>query len=118
MLVCTQRGLLTSKPQNMQSADSRLRLIALQIIFTDGSKSARGVGAAAVFGNVKKTVSLPEHASIFTAELKALQLALKITAERAHENVLICSDSMSSIVAIKNGIRTNELVRRLRDRVS
>ena len=32
MLVCTQRGLLTSKPQNMQSADSRLRLIALHIM--------------------------------------------------------------------------------------
>ena len=50
-------------------------------IFTDGSKSDAAVGAASVSGKDFKKVfkaRLPSCSSIFSAELKALQLALKM----------------------------------------
>ena len=45
-------------------------------IYTDGSKSASGVGWAAIFPGFETFVSLPLVASIFTAELCAIFLAL------------------------------------------
>ena len=41
-------------------------------IYTDGSKDDIGVGAAAVYGIKTLSVTLPNVASIYTAELKAL----------------------------------------------
>ena len=49
-----------------------------ETIYTDGPKTIAGVGAAAVHGNTVKTLSLPDIASIFTAELQALNLAITL----------------------------------------
>ena len=45
-------------------------------VYTDGSKSANGAGSAFVTGNTCRSLSLPSSASIFTAELYAILLAL------------------------------------------
>lgn len=89
------------------------------LLFTDGSKSDAGVGAAAVSGNVKKTESLPSMATVFTAEVRALHLAVAIINERdTVGNFLICTDSLSTIEAI-NDVRTNDhLVHRLQVQLS
>ena len=50
-------------------------------IFTDGSKQLAGVGAAAVVGDVVRRCSLPGIATILTAELMAIRLALNYVAE-------------------------------------
>ena len=47
-------------------------------IYTDGSKSNEGVGCAAVSEHTMKQAHLPNEASIFTAELTAVSLALYI----------------------------------------
>jgi len=47
-------------------------------IYTDGSKTNNGTAAAAVNGDVVKSLRITSHASIFTAELVALNLALDI----------------------------------------
>jgi len=47
-------------------------------IYTDGSKTNNGTAAAAVSGDVVKSLRITSHASIFTAELVALNLALDI----------------------------------------
>ena len=52
-------------------------------LITDGSKSADGVGSAAVCEGVVPKSSLPQHTSIFSAELHAIHLALVII--RDHE---------------------------------
>ena len=40
-------------------------------VFTDGSKTAEGVGCAFVAGADTRSFSLPDHASVFSAELVA-----------------------------------------------
>ena len=73
-------------------------------IYTDGSKSDDSVGAASVTGKDFKKVfkaRLPSSCSIFSAELKALQLALKMVYQSKGKKFLILSDSLSSLMAIQ-----------------
>ena len=84
-------------------------------IYTDGSKMECGVGAAAVMGRYVKKASLPSVASIMTAELIAIRLALSIVSESDHGKFIICSDSMSAINAVDNYLDNsdNALVSRI-----
>ena len=73
-------------------------------IYTDGSKSDDAVGAASVSGKDFKKVfrsSLPSCSSIFSAEMKALLLALKMVYQSKGNKFLILSDSLSSLMAIQ-----------------
>ena len=73
-------------------------------IYTDGSKFADAVGAASVTGPGYKKVfkaRLPSCSSIFSAEVKALQLALKMVYQSKRKKFLILSDSLSSLMAIQ-----------------
>jgi len=58
------------------------------------------VATAVVHGTVTKTTRLPNNASIFTAELYAISLALAVIRRRKEKNFIIFSDSMSSLEAI------------------
>jgi len=58
------------------------------------------VTAAAVIGNVNKTTRLPNKASIFTAVLHAISLALSLIRRSKEKNFIFFSDSMSSLEAI------------------
>ena len=73
-------------------------------IFTDGSKSSDKVGAASAAGvefeKVFKT-GMPSCSSIYSAELQALILALKMVYQSKRKNFLILSDSLSSLTSIK-----------------
>jgi len=71
-------------------------------IYTDGSKTNNGTAAAAVSGDVVKSLRITSHASIFTAELVALNLALDIIRRSRRRKFVIFSDSLSSLVAIHN----------------
>ena len=53
-----------------------------------------------VHGTVTKTTRLPNNASIFTAELYAISLALAVIRRRKEKNFIIFSDSMSSLEAV------------------
>ena len=83
-------------------------------IYTDGSKSEVGVGSAAVFGHRTETATLPTVASIFTAELTALKLATRLIARSLTESpttkqFIICTDSLSAVLAIENLEPKNQL---------
>ena len=68
-----------------------------QKIYTDGSKSADGVGSAAVTENRSLTASLPVAASIFSAEMHALKMAIDhVSFLRTPLNVIF-TDSRSVI---------------------
>ena len=71
-------------------------------IHTDGSKTNNGTAAAAVSGDVVKSLRITSHASIFTAELIALNLALDIIRRSRRKKFVIFSDSLSGLVAIRN----------------
>ena len=72
-------------------------------IYTDGSKSDEGVAAASFCSKVSKegfSKSLSQDGSVYTAELTALVLALKMVYKSKHRRFLICSDSLSALQAI------------------
>ena len=64
-------------------------------IYTDGSKSTEGVGFAAVFPNTTSGGRLTREASIFTAELYAINAAmheiLKGTTDGVEDFVIVLS---------------------------
>ena len=75
-------------------------------IYTDGSKVEEKSAAAAVVRShtrVPTSCRLPDHCSIYTAELKAIILALKHVYNIEDSNkFLILSDSLSALQALKN----------------
>jgi len=80
------------------------------ILYTDGSKGDVGVGAAVVAGSSKLSASLPEAASIFTAEMKAIQLALTLVKNYNAGKFVICSDSLSALTSLSSTSIDSELV--------
>ncbi|XP_055605253.1 uncharacterized protein LOC129753460 [Uranotaenia lowii] len=77
---------------------------ALMQIATDGSKSGENVGAGLVtnFGIHPTHYKLPKVASVFKAELFALQCALEIISTQPQSKYLIMSDSKSSLMYLQN----------------
>jgi ribonuclease HI len=71
-------------------------------IFTDGSKMGVSVAAAAVCKNSTRSVRLSDKASIFSAEMYALTIAINIVRRTNKINFIIFSDSMSSLQALNS----------------
>lgn len=71
-------------------------------IFTDGSKRAVGVGAAVVCNNTTRSASLPIEASIFSAEMHAVSMAVRLVNELRGERFVIFSDSFSVLKSLEN----------------
>ena len=79
-------------------------------IYTDGSKDNYGTGCRAVINNKTMKKSLPKEASIFTAEICAINLALKIISNNKAKKFIIYSDSISVLHSIKNQKLDNPLI--------
>ena len=71
-------------------------------IYTDGSKDGRVVASAAVLDKQVSKSRLPDGASIFSAELRAILLALDFVERSANDKFIIFSDSLSSLQALDN----------------
>ena len=64
-------------------------------IYTDGFKHGERVGAAALFHNgAQKSIGLPDKSSTYTAELRALLLALELIEGSIKKHFIIFSDSL------------------------
>ena len=74
--------------------------LLLACSFTDGSKSDKGVGFAAVFLNQIIKRRLPYDASIFTAELMAILTSLKQILILRGPSFVISSDLQSALKSI------------------
>ena len=83
---------------------------AFNHIYTDGSKCDSRVACAAVSSNYTCCERLPDQASIFTAELRALQLALSIIKKEKFHSYIIFTDSLSSLQALHNLNFNNPLI--------
>jgi hypothetical protein len=66
-------------------------------IFTDGSKIGEAAGAAAILASHVSNKRLPNHSSIFTAESRAILLALEMAQRFASKQFLFLSDSLSCL---------------------
>jgi ribonuclease HI len=71
-----------------------------QFIYTDGSKDDNKVGCAAVCGARFLRERLPDTASIYTAELRAIFLAVRRAIYSKRDRFVVCVDSMSCLQAI------------------
>ena len=104
---------LTAKDQTEADA-----LSSLTNIFTDGSKSDAGVGAAFVVKHNGNTASrkfkLNTLCSVFQAELLALSQALVWCVHHLETDATIFSDSLSGLNALSYPANTNQLVNECR----
>ena len=71
-------------------------------IYTDGSKDGVSVTAAAIVNNKTLTCRLPDNSSIFSAEAKAIQIALDAINDSKAGRYILYSDSLSCLQAIKS----------------
>ena len=72
-------------------------------IYTDGSKDEEKVGCAAAKYDYCKTMRIPDGSSVFTAEAKAIDLALDLVNNCTYiDKFIIFSDSLSVLQALKN----------------
>ena len=85
------------------------------LIYTDVSKTEVGVGSAAVSESVEKKASLPPVASIFTAELYAVSLALTIITSSREVNSVVFSDLMSALQILTTDCKRNSLAERIKN---
>ncbi|XP_076043779.1 uncharacterized protein LOC143026881 [Oratosquilla oratoria] len=69
-------------------------------IYTDGSKSNNGVGYAVIHDDTSYSSKLPDSASIFTAEITAINHALKVIHESKGDAFVIYCDSKSVLDSI------------------
>ena len=84
-------------------------------VFTDGSKSAAGVGAAVLTKGTLYQSRLSSNASVCTAELTAITSALSKINERDELEYVIYMDSYSSIRAIEQFNPFHPLVQKVQE---
>ena len=83
-------------------------------IYTDGSKDEEKVGCAAAKYDDCKTMRIPDGSSIFTAEAKAVDLALDFVKTRAYtDKFVILSDSLSVLQALNHTSSKNSQIQHL-----
>ena len=90
------------------------RYTEYQHIYTDGSKDGEKVGCAFLYGNHFSTLRIPDGSSVFTAEAKAIDLALDfIDSCFLHDKFLIFSDSLSVLKALNHTSSKNSQIQKL-----
>lgn len=89
------------------------------LIFTDGSKMDAGVGCSFTTGpSTACSLKLDPLSSIYTAELVAIQEALRYVENNDMVNALICSDSLSALEAISNLYPSHPLVQQVQTQLA
>ncbi|KAL4121100.1 hypothetical protein QTP88_013674 [Uroleucon formosanum] len=86
-------------------------------MYTDGSKTDNGVGAAVVFKDHVSMLRLPNFCSIYSAEATAISYALDIIKTSRILKAAILSDSLSSLRSIENPFTTNEIARKIQNQL-
>ena len=98
--------------QNFQVLQSRYT--EYQHIYTDGSKDGEKVGCAVLSGNHCSSLRIPDGSSVFTAEAKAIDLALDfINSCFFSDKFLIFSDSLSVLKALNHTSSRNSQIQKL-----
>lgn len=88
------------------------------LYFTDASKNERSIGCAVHHSNNTIKTRLPNTCSVYTGELYAIKMALEQILVGKVAKSVICTDSLSSIMAIRNMYPKNILVKQIRDQIT
>ena len=79
-------------------------------IFTDGSKDGDTAGSAGLTPSDTYKCRLPDNASIFSAEIKAIDLVLDHIEQTRNSDFIIFSDSLSVLQSLHNHHIENPLL--------
>lgn len=79
-------------------------------IFTDGSKTANGTGAAFTSSGTNMSFTLNNYNSIYTAELYAIKEALKYAISSNANKYMILTDSFSAIQGLSKLLDENSII--------
>ena len=92
----------------------QLNYAEYQHIYTDGSKDKERVGCAVLRENDHQTMRIPDGSSIFTAEAKAIDLALDLVDNcNSHDKFIIFSDSFSVLQALNHTSSKNPQIQNI-----
>ena len=78
-------------------------------MYTDDSKDGEKVASAAILDGESYQFRLPNNSSIFSAELKAIDLALNHIEQDAYLRYIIFTDSLSAMQALEGEKTDNHL---------
>ena len=82
-------------------------------IYTDGSKQDEKVACAVISPNFTDSIRLPDNSSSFTAEAKAIDIALYHIRDQSEKQFIIYSDSLSVLRSLKNLDHRNPLIQQI-----
>ena len=82
-------------------------------IYTDGSKQDEKVVCSVISPNFTDSIRLPDNSSIFTAEAKAIDIALYHIRHQSGKQFIIYSDSLSVLKSLKNLHHRNPLIQQI-----
>ncbi|MBJ3756042.1 reverse transcriptase-like protein, partial [Salmonella enterica subsp. enterica serovar Derby] len=85
-------------------SEHRLRFSGFTPLFTDGSRSGDVVGSAFVCTDEVVAQRLPSVATVFTAELRAIHLALQHIQSKPHHHAVVYVDSLSALQALCSAV--------------
>ena len=86
-------------------------------VYTDGSVKDNQTSCAVVIKDRNYLYHLPDHTSIFTAELYAISMAIDKIKETNNNRFLICSDSLSALQTLKSG-KENSLSHKIMQKIA
>ena len=89
--------------------------LGFHYVYTDGSKTEAGVGCAFVHGQLTHQTKLKKEYSIFTAEAVAVLQAVNYVKVSAINKSIICTDSMSVLLALQSDGNAHPLIVDARD---
>ena len=82
-------------------------------IYTDGSKPDEKVACSVISPNFTDSIRLPDNSSIFTAEAKAIDIALYHIRDQSEKQFIIYSDSLSVLKSLKDLHHRNPLIQQI-----
>ena len=106
--------MLTTTKQNLTPNEANTKFLQMLSlyerythVFTDGSVKDNQTSCALIIRDRDYSYRLPDHTSIFTAEMYAISMAIDKINESPEINFLICSDSLSALQTLKSGIENS-----------
>ena len=82
-------------------------------IYTDGSKQDEKVACSVISPSFTDSIRLPDNSSIFTAETKAIDIALYHIRDQSEKQFIIYSDSLSVLKSLKDLHHRNLLIQQI-----
>ena len=82
-------------------------------IYTDGSKQDEKVACSVISPNFNDSIRLSDNSSIFTAEAKAIDIALYHIKDQSEKQFIIYSDSLSVLKSLNDLHHRNPLIQQI-----